>query len=271
MKIVIPMAGKGQRFVDQSDANKEYLVPKPMIKVFDKPMVKWAIESYSSFLQQNKTDTEKLVKTSDLVFICLAEHEEQNQISDFLKNEFSDDINIRFAEQLTRGPAETALLAADIIDSGEDVIISDCDHHFDASALWNAICMPDESDNVLGILPIIQPEDTEPSWSYVVLNERKEVIDIREKDEELARQLAYGVIGAYYFRKGRYFVQEAKDMIAEGDLVGGAAKTEFYMSRIYQRMIERNFTVKSVKIKDGWLLGTPKHFNRFIESYQVEV
>lgn len=271
MKIVTPMAGKGQRFIDHPAVDEEFSLPKPMIKIFGKPMVKWALESYATFLQQSKTDTEKPIKMRDLVFICLREHEEQYQIADFLRNEFSNDINICFTEQLTRGPAETALLVADIIDSDEDVIINDCDHHFDAANLWNAICLPDTSDNVLGILPLIRPDDTEPSWSYVVLNERNEVIDIREKDEQLARQRAYGVIGAYYFRKGRYFVKEAKDMIDEEDLVGDAKKNEFYMSRVYQRMIQKTFTVKSVNIKNGWLLGTPKHLNRFTESYRIEV
>lgn len=269
MKIVILMAGRGQRFAELASSVTNYAFPKPMVQVLNRPMVSWAVNSFCSFLQLSPNDTDKSVKLKDLIFICLREHEEEFQITSFLKNIFYDKINVLFAEEVTRGPAETALLARDLINSKEDVIISDCDHHFDARSMWNAISEPDTVNNVLGILPLMKPGDSDPTWSYVVLNARDEVIDIREKDLELAKKRAYGVIGAYYFRHGHYFVQEAQRMIDESDLVGDAQKEEFYMSRIYQRMIQRGFVVKSVFVNNGWLLGTPKHVRQFIETYQV--
>lgn len=269
MKIVIPMAGRGHRFAELAGSVNNYALPKPMIQVINKPMIQWAVESFRPFLQLSASETGKPVKFKDLIFVCLREHEEEFQISRFLKNIFSDKVNILFADEVTRGPAETALLARDFVDSEEDVLISDCDHHFDASGMWKVIREPDAITNVLGILPLMKPNDSEPTWSYVVLNNRNEVINIKEKDLELARKRAYGVIGAYYFRHGRYFVQEAQKMISENDLVEVAQKKEFYMSRIYQRMIQRGFVVKSVFVNNGWLLGTPKHLKQFIESYQL--
>lgn len=266
MKIVVPMAGRGKRFADESDINREYSVMKPMIKIFNKPMIQWAMESYISFLQQSEDETDKPVLHRDTIFICLKEHEEQFEISDFLKSTFSDKINILFTEKVTRGPAETALLAKNFIDSDEDIIVSDSDHHFDGRDLWRVIQQKHPEPNFLGILPLMRPDDTEPTWSYVVLNDSNEVTDIREKDVELAKQLAYGVIGAYYFKRGRYFVDEAKKMIKENDLSGDAEKMEFYMSKVYQRYIAKGFLVKSAFINKGWVLGTPKHLNKFIQT-----
>lgn len=266
MKIVIPMAGRGQRFAELSGLVNDYTVPKPMIHVIDKPMVRWAVDSYRSFLALNG-ETGKPVKTDDLVFICLREHEKQFGISDFLRKTFDNNVKIAFAEEVTRGPAETALLAEKFISSDEDVIISDCDHHFDASPLWETIKANYRGPDYTGILPLMKPEDMTPSWSYVVLNPKNEVIEIREKDMELARRMAYGVVGAYYFRRGSEFVAEAKKMIAENDRVGEPDKTEFYMSRVYQRLIDRDGIVKSAFIKTGYILGTPKQLQRFLESY----
>lgn len=266
MKIIVPMAGRGQRFVELSGLVADYAAPKPMIRVIDRPMVSWAIDSYKSFISLNG-EAGKPVNTSDLIFVCLREHEKQFRISDFLRKTFDNNINIMFAEEVTRGPVETALLAEKFIDLDEDIIVSDCDHHFDAVPLWEAIKVNYGESKYVGILPLIKPENTVPSWSYVVLNSRNEVVEIREKDPELAKKMAYGVIGAYYFRRGSDFLSEAKKMIAENDRVGDPKKAEFYMSRIYQRLIERTGIVKTAFITSGYILGTPKQLQRFLELY----
>lgn len=266
MKIVVPMAGRGQRFAELAGLVANYTVPKPMIRVMDRPMVRWSIDSYRSFLALNG-EAESPVRTSDLVFICLREHEIQFNISEFLKRIFDDRINIIFTEEVTRGPAETALLAERFIDSDEDVIISDCDHHFDAAPLWEAIKANFNESDYVGILPLMKPEDAIPSWSYVVLNANEDVIEIREKDAELAKMMAYGVIGAYYFRRGKDFVAEAKRMIMENDSVGEENKTEFYISRVYQRLINRSKHVKAAFIAHGHILGTPRQLQKFLDIY----
>lgn len=269
MKIIVPMAGRGRRFAELAESVGDYALPKPMIKVLGKPMVRWAVESFSSFLQLEPDDHDKPVKTSDLVFICLQEHEDDYHISDFLLETFSDDINIVFTQEVTRGPAETAMLAKEYIEPDEDIIISDCDHYFDASCMSEGILAEDRDGKLLGLLPLIKPNDTVPSWSYVVLdNENNNVTAIREKDPQLASSGAFGVIGAYHFKRGRDFLNEADSMIYENDMVGDAGKEEFYMSRIYQRLIERGYIVKGVFVDEGWLLGTPKHLKEFIAGHQ---
>lgn len=267
MKIIIPMAGRGKRFLELAAQVPDFSLPKPMIRIFDKPMVQWAVQSFQPFFNQQLN--KKPLTWQDLIFICLGEHEKEFTISDFLKNVFSKNINIIFTEKVTRGPAETALLAREFINSDEDIIVSDCDHHFDSTPLWRAINESYADPDYLGILPLIKPDDTEPTWSYVVLNPKNEVIDIREKDADLARQGAYGVVGAYYFRYGKDFVNETTAMINDGDLVGDTKKSEFYMSRIYYRLIKKGGVIRSVFIEKGYLLGMPKFVERFIKNYRI--
>ena len=45
MKIVVPIAGRGSRFLNEQDQNPEYRKPKPIINIAGHEMVKWALES----------------------------------------------------------------------------------------------------------------------------------------------------------------------------------------------------------------------------------
>lgn len=267
MKIVVPMAGRGTRYSQLKNVHKDFAVPKPMINILGEPMIFWAISSFHSFLQKNDNDMNKPVKMSDLIFICLREHDRDFGIANFLEGLFSKDVHIIFTEKVTRGPAETAMLCKPFVDPEESVIFSDSDHHFDATSYWQVINQRHKETNFLGILPLIRPEDTEPTWSYVELNERNEVINIKEKDPELAKRMAYGVIGAYYFYHAKDFFREAHQMIQDQDMVGDKRKKEFYISRICQRYIRKRALIKTAFVQKGWLLGTPKFLDRFLKDY----
>jgi capsule biosynthesis phosphatase len=62
INIVIPMAGRGQRFVDAG-----YKEPKPLIKINGKYMFELAVESFNTLLNK---------KEVQLIFIILKEHSE---------------------------------------------------------------------------------------------------------------------------------------------------------------------------------------------------
>src|SRR3990167_4423699 len=129
MKIVIPMAGKGSRFANAVDSNPEYKKPKPLIKIKGLPMIVWAINSLRSVNPQ----------AQDLIFICRQDQEDEFKISKSLQGLFTDQIKLVFIDQITRGAAETILKAKEYIDSEEDIIVSDSDHYFDGSFLFNKV------------------------------------------------------------------------------------------------------------------------------------
>jgi UTP-glucose-1-phosphate uridylyltransferase len=61
MNILIPMSGTGSRFVKAG-----YTIIKPLVPVFEKPIIKYIIEKFS--------------KDDNFIFICREEHLEYKEL-----------------------------------------------------------------------------------------------------------------------------------------------------------------------------------------------
>lgn len=257
MKIVVPMAGKGSRFLDVADSNPEYKKPKPLINVKGKPMAVWAIESLSDFNP----------KPEDMIFICRRDHEEDHGISKSLRLLFGSGVNIVLIDQITRGAAETVLKAKEYIDTDEDIIVSDSDHYFDGSFLCRKVTNKDSETQ--GIIPVFRPPDNDPKWSFSLVEEADVITAVGEKDKELAAKGALANIGGYYFTHGNIFAREVEEAIAENDLTGDEGKKEFYVAPIYQRLIKKGMKLVAAITPKVWGLGTPKDVEYFEENFKM--
>lgn len=255
MKIVIPMAGKGSRFLDATDSNPEYRKPKPLINIKGKPMIVWAIESLAKFQ----------VDPSNLIFICRQDQEDEFSISNSLKKLFTDQIKIIFIDQITRGAAETVLKAKKYINSDEDIIISDSDHYFDGSFLYEKVQNKDSQTK--GIIPVFIPPDKDPKWSFSLVKEGNVITAVGEKDKDLADKGALANIGGYYFTHGNVFVKAVEEAILENDLTGDEGKKEFYVAPIYQRLINKGMKIVAAITPKVWGLGTPKDVEYFEKNF----
>jgi len=255
MKIVIPMAGKGSRFLDVADSNLEYKKPKPLINVKGKPMVTWAVESLHDFNP----------KPEDLIFICRKDHDDDHGISKSLKELFGEKIKIVLIDAITRGAAETVLKAKEFINSDEDIIVSDSDHYFDGSFLHEKVM--NKSEDTHGIIPVFIPPDKDPKWSFSLVEKGDVITAVGEKDKELAAKGALANIGGYYFSHGNVFVREVEEAIAENDLTGDEGKKEFYVAPIYQRLIKKNMKIVAAITPRVWGLGTPKDVEYFEANF----
>lgn len=255
MKIVIPMAGKGSRFVDASDSNPEYKKPKPLITIKGKPMIVWAINSLSKFN----------VLPENLIFICRQDHENEYKISNSLKELFGQNIKIILIDQITRGAAETVLKANEYINTDEDIIVSDSDHYFDGSYLYERVQNKDIQTQ--GVIPVFRPPDKEPKWSFSLVEEDDVITAVGEKDKELADKGAYANIGGYYFTHGNVFVKEVEQAIKENDLTGDEGKKEFYIAPIYDRLIKKGMKIVAAITPKVWGLGTPKDVEYFERNF----
>src|SRR3989344_2941340 len=223
MKIVIPMAGKGSRFLDVADSNPEYKKPKPLIVIKDKPMVLWAVESLPFIdLSHRPAKTKTKVLPKELIFICRSDHHRDFQIADQLRKIFGKEIKIILIDKITRGATETVLKAKGYINTDEDMIVSDSDHFFDGSFLYKKIMRKDQ--DTMGVIPVFRPPDKEPKWSYALVKRGHRIIAVGEKDKELAEKGALANIGGYYFSHGNVYVNEVKEAIRENDLTGDEGK-----------------------------------------------
>lgn len=258
MIIVVPVAGRGSRFLEAVDLNPEYAKPKPLIFIRGKPMVKWAIESLTGFGFN--------ILSSKMIFICRKEQEEEYQLSGKLKEIFGQDIKVLFQLTPLKGAVDTVLVAKKFINTDEDLIVSDSDHYFDGTSLNQAI--RSKSEDVAGIIPVFQPPDKDPKWSFTLFDENGVAMAVGEKDAELAAKGAWANIGGYYFSKGKIFVEEAEDMINSGEMYGVEGKKEFYVAPIYDRMIKKGKKVVVAEIPRVWGLGTPKDVEYFLENFK---
>lgn len=250
------MAGKGSRFADAVHLNPEYKKPKPLIIIKGKPMVVWAIKSLNAFKP----------KPSDLVFICRRDHEDQFKISQSLKDLFGGDIKIVLIDQITRGAAETVLKAKEFINTGEDIIVSDSDHYFDGSFLFEKVTNKDNGTQ--GVIPVFRPPDKDPRWSFSLIEKKDVITAVGEKDKELAAKGALANIGGYYFTHGNTFVREVEETIAENDLTGDQGKKEFYVAPIYDRLIKKGMKIVAAITPRVWGLGTPKDVEFFEKNFK---
>lgn len=244
MKVVIPMAGRGSRFL--SFYNK----PKPIIDVLGKPMVWWALRPLA------------FIDPKDMIFICLEAHEDDFKISNVLKNTFGNLINIVLIPAVTRGAVETVLFAREYIDSDCELIVSDSDHYFNGVAFYDEV--RNRQSDIAGIIPVFKPKKNDSKWSYTLFDLKGMALDIKEKDISLARKGAFANIGAYYFAKGNIFIKEAEAMIRENDMYGTKDKKEFYVAPIYRRLLKKGFKIKTAVVDNVWGLGTPQDLENFL-------
>lgn len=239
LNIVIPMAGRGSRFLQESHKNPEYAKPKPMINIGGKSMIEWALHSLP------------LKNNYQLIFLVLKEHVENFKIDDFLRSKFGNNIKIIIVNNITEGAACTALLAREFINNEDPLLITDSDHYIDGVTLFKDI---ESHEKIDGIIPVFYANS--PKWSYSKIDSEGYVTEVAEKI--IISRTAN--IGAYYFKKGRDFIWAAEEMIEEND----RTNNEFYIAPVYNYLIRRGKLIRISRLKFVHGLGTPKDVEKFL-------
>lgn len=258
LKIITLAAGAGLRLKDYPG---EKSLPKPLVNILDKSMIEWSIKSYHPFI------TKGLVSKKDFYFVILDEHDKNYFMSKQLKAIFGQEINIITIDKITSGPAETAYLAAKKIDNDCSVIFNDCDHYFDSNSLFNKILETKKDKNITGIINVAETNSIKPEWSYLDLDTNGNILSIKEKDPILAKKGAKGIIASYFFSNIVDYIKESKKMISDNDKVGDIGKKEFYISKVYDRLIKKNKKFIIANTKFAYPIGTPYQISKFINSY----
>lgn len=152
------MAGRGSRFSD-----KGFNLPKPLIPVLGKPMIQAVIENLN-------------IENAKYIFIILEDHDKQFHLSEFLKS-IVKTCEVIHVNEVTEGPACTALLAEKFIDE-RDLIITNCDQiilDFKANELIDF----SDANECSGILGAFLSSSNKNS--YVKIGDRGWICDVKEK------------------------------------------------------------------------------------------
>jgi dTDP-glucose pyrophosphorylase len=227
------MAGLGSRFL-----TKGFQQPKPLIDVNGTPMIIRAVNSLG-------------IKDAKYLFVIA-----KNQYTENIKEEIAKYVDCEFIEidYITEGPACSALLFKDIINTEDELIIANCDQIME----WN----PD-----LFLLNVRQYDgavvtyhETTDKNSYARIDKNGNVIEIREK--QVVSNISLN--GIHYWRQGKFFVDSASAMIAADDR---APNGEFYVGPSYNYMIKSGLQVGIYHVPNQMHhpVGVPEDLERFLK------
>lgn len=239
MKIVMPIAGRGSKFISAG-----YKEPKSLIMIKGKPMIKWATDALL-FLNLDE----------NLIFIVRPDDVNEFNIDKRLREIYSEKVKIIICPGITDGAVSTVLLAKDLINNDEELIIYNGDQFFKDS-IEEAI--KNKGEEVKGFIPVFHA--THQKWSYVLLDDDNYVIRTAEK--EPISNLA--TVGFYYFTRGRDFVWAAEEMKRKNLRVQG----EFYVCPVYNELIGRGDKIIATEVSEMWSLGTPEDVEYFKKYYK---
>jgi|TARA_Y100000389_G_scaffold203394_1_gene251681 UDP-N-acetylglucosamine diphosphorylase / glucose-1-phosphate thymidylyltransferase / UDP-N-acetylgalactosamine diphosphorylase / glucosamine-1-phosphate N-acetyltransferase / galactosamine-1-phosphate N-acetyltransferase len=204
MNILIPMAGLGSRF-----PRDKFKKIKPLIEINAVPMIIKAIKS--------------LDLEGDYFFV-IRKDKFSNELKTVIES-IQNKINILEINYKTSGPAETALLFSDQINSDNELIIANCDQimEWDSNNFLHNVRQYDGA--------VVTYHATTDKNSYARLNKNGEVVEIREKEVISSTSLN----GIHYWKKGCDFVKSANEMISADDKANNG---EFYIGPSYNYMIK---------------------------------
>lgn len=205
INILVPSMGKSLFFQDS-------YFPKPMIEVGGKTMLERLAENYSG------------IEGKRFIFIfsrkdCLEFHLDE---SAKILTDYTAEVIV--LEEQTAGALCTCLMAVDLVNNDDPLIITNADHIIDADfsdaldtfASQNAEC------------GVITFESIHPRWSYARINDG-EVIEVAEK-----RPLSKNAIaGFYWYRHGKTFITAAQSAILKGSSHNG----QYYISSSVNEVI----------------------------------
>lgn len=236
MNVLIPMAGHGSRF-----AQAGYTFPKPLIEVNGKPMIQVVVEN--------------LNLEAHFIFMVQKEHYEKYQLQ-YMLNMIAPGCDIVQVDGVTEGAACTTLLAKELIDNENPLLIANSDQFVE----WNSNeCLyAFTADGIDGGL--LTFNSVHPKWSYAKLDEQGFVAEVAEKKpiSDIAS------VGIYYWKRGADYVRYAEQMIVNNI----RTNNEFYCAPVFNEAIHDGKKIRVKNVEAMWGLGTPPDLQHFLENHK---
>jgi HAD superfamily hydrolase (TIGR01509 family) len=239
MNVLIPMAGAGSRFV-----NAGYTFPKPLIEVNGKPMIQVVVENLNI--------------DAHFIFLVQKEHYEKYNLKQLL-NLIAPGCDIIQVDGLTEGAACTTLLARDLINNNEPLLMANSDQFVE----WNSNeCLyAFTADAIDG--GIVSFKATHPKWSFAKIGDDGFVTEVAEKNPISDN----ATVGIYFWKKGSDYVKYAEQMISNNIRTNG----EFYVAPTFNEAIADGKKIRLKQIEKMWGLGTPSDLEYFLTHYKNNI
>ncbi len=207
LNLVLPIAGRGSRFVQAG-----FDLPKPLIPVFGVPMIEAVLNNV------------RPQQPCRCIFLALQEHLAHTAMLPTLKR-IAPGCVIVPVEGVTEGAACTVLLAREFINNCEPMMIANSDQFVEANI--NDYLAKMEQGSLDGLIMTFWSDH--PKWSYCRLRADGTVSEVVEK-QVVSNE---ATVGIYNFRRGGDFVRAADQMIQRNLRVNN----EFYVAPTYNQLI----------------------------------
>ena len=233
LNILVPMAGAGSRF-----AAAGYDLPKPLIDVRGKPMIQHVVDNIGL--------------DGKYIFIVQKEHYEKYSLKYILKL-IKPDCEIIIIDSLTEGAACTTLLAKELIDNDQPLLIANSDQWIDWSPehFMSYVKRRNADGSILSFI------SESPKHSYSKIEDGY-ITEVAEK-KVISN---HATVGIYYWKKGSEYVRCAEEMIQK-DI---RHNNEFYVCPVFNEAIKDGKKVKIFNIENMWGLGTPEDLDFFLKN-----
>jgi len=238
--IVIPMSGLGKRFVEAG-----YKDPKPLIIVDDLPIIEHVINLFDK-------------ENDKYIFICNDLHLRKTNMRQILSNIVPKSKIFEVPVEGRMGPVHAVSLIFDNIPNDEEIIVSYCDYgtqwnyknflkdNRERNSYGSIACYRGFHPHMLGTDNYAFLKETElgSRWMYKI-QEKKPFTNNRMEE--------YASNGTYYFKNGYILKKYFKKLM---DL-GLTLKNEYYVSMVYNLLVEDGLKVNIFEIEKMLQWGTP--------------
>jgi NDP-sugar pyrophosphorylase family protein len=239
MRVVVPMAGMGGRFIAAG-----YAEPKPLVRIDGRPVIEHLLAQFPSSWPKT--------------FICNRTHLASSELGPTLER-LAPGCSIVAIEPHKQGPVfsvlEAARLMPEALPDEEPCLINYCDFNFS----WDpqrfvAFAERTRCDGAVFCYTGYHPEYARPTL-YAYCRERQgHLLEIKEKAHFTAdRTQEFASSGTYYFARFALARRSFARLMHQGPLVAG----EGYVSLAYNQLIEEGLDVRVFEIPWFMQWGTP--------------
>ena len=244
--LIIPMAGMGQRFV-----NEGYKTTKPLIPVSGKPMVTQATHDLPSAIHHS--------------FVLRSDMPGYENITEELKGIYPSAV-IKTIPEVTEGQACTALVGLDALEqengnTSSPITIGACDNGaiYDAKAFQQLAENPDVDVIVWGVRGHANAVRHPNMFGWIKADDDGRVQTITVKTPLESPETDPVVLGTFTFRRAEDFRKVVNHLIARDGRVNG----EFYIDSCINDAIELGLRCHLFEVDSFLSWGTPNDLRTF--------
>lgn len=246
---LMPMAGKGQRFIDEG-----FKIPKPLIHINKVPMLKRSINCLPS---SNKNI---LVLRKDLKSLNLIKKEIKKSIDNF---------EIKVLKSITSGQAMTVYESVkNIKETNQFITVGavDTEVSYDSS-MFNKLLRKDKTDIIVWGFKNYKLAQINPKMYGWVISDKKKINSVKVKIEPKKNENAHVITGVFTFRNLEILKNVIESLIKSKDKVNG----EYYLDSCISHGIKKNYSCKLLEVRSYISWGTPlelKIYNYWLNCFK---